>query len=284
MDIGVFSFNTPATIRPDALARTLEQRGFESVWFGEHSHIPVERRSPYPAGGELPEHYWHMLDPFVSLAAAAQVTTHLKLATGVCLIIERDPIMTAKEVATLDYLSGGRVLFGIGAGWNAEEMENHGTDFKTRFKLMRERVKAMKTIWTEEQPSFHSQFVNFDPIWSYPKPTRKPHPPVILGSATEQSRQRVVDYCEGWAPLDMLVGDIPAAITDIHRRCELAKRDPASIELSMFAWEPPSLARLDQFRSWGITRTILFAPVKPHDEVLRFLDGQQALVDHGRGS
>ena len=284
MDIGVFSFNTSYTIRPDELARNLEQRGYESVWFGEHSHIPVERRSPYPAGGELPEYYWHMLDPFVSLAAAAQVTTRLKLATGVCLIIERDPIMTAKEVATLDFLSGGRVLFGIGAGWNAEEMANHGTDFKTRFKLMRERVKAMKTIWTEEQPSFHSQFVNFDPIWSYPKPARKPHPPVILGSATEQSRQRVVDYCEGWAPLDMLVGDIPAAIADIHRRCELAKRDPASIELSMFAWEPPSLARLDQFRAWGITRTVLFAPVKPRDEVLHFLDTQAALVAHGRHS
>jgi probable F420-dependent oxidoreductase len=282
MDIGVFSFNTAYTIRPDELARNLEQRGYESVWFGEHSHIPVERRSPYPAGGELPEYYWHMLDPFVSLTAAALVTSRLKLATGVCLIIERDPIMTAKEVATLDLLSDGRVLFGIGAGWNAEEMANHGTDFKTRFKLMRERVKAMKTIWTEEQPSFHSQFVNFDPIWSYPKPVRKPHPPVILGSATEQSRQRVVDYCEGWAPLDMLVGDIPAAIADIHRRCEVAGRDPASIELSMFAWQPPSRARLDEFRAWGITRTILFAPVKPRDEVLRFLDEHAALVEHGR--
>ena len=282
MDIGVFSFNTSSTIRPDELARNLEARGFESVWFGEHSHIPVSRRSAYPAGGDLPEYYWHMMDPFVSLTAAALVTTQLKLATGVCLIVERDPIMTAKEVATLDLLSGGRVLFGIGAGWNAEEMENHGTDFKTRFKLMRERVKAMKTIWTEDEPSFHSEFVNFDPIWSYPKPVRKPHPPVILGSATVQSRQRVVDYCEGWAPLDMLVGDIPAAIADIRRRAEIAKRDPASIELSMFAWDPPSQARIDQFRAWGITRTILFAPVKPRDEVLRFLDAQLALVAHGK--
>ena len=282
MDIGVFSFNTSWCMRPDELARALEERGFESVWFGEHSHIPVDRRTPYPAGGELPKHYWHMMDPFVSLTAAACATTKLKLATGVCLVIERDPIMLAKEIATLDHLSGGRFLFGIGAGWNAEEMENHGTDFKTRFKLMRQRVQAMKTIWQEEEPSFHSEFVNFDPIWSYPKPARKPHPPVILGSATEQSRQRVVDYCDGWAPLDLLVGDIPTAIADIHRRAELAKRDPASIELSMWSWETPDQKKLDQFRDWGITSTVLFAPVAGRDEVLRFLDDKAALVAHGQ--
>jgi len=280
MDVGVFSFNTHYTIRPDVLARALEERGFESVWIGEHSHIPVSRRTPYPAGGELPKQYWHMMDPFVSLTAAALVTTKLKLATGVCLVVERDPIMTAKEVATLDLLSGGRVLFGIGAGWNAEEMENHGTEFKTRFKLMREQVRAMKTIWTEEEPRFHGEFVNFEPIWSYPKPARKPHPPVILGSATVQSRQRVVDYCEGWAPLDFLVGDVAAAVNDIKRRAETAKRDPRSIEFSMFCWEIPTAKRVDEFRSLGITRVVLFAPVADTAEVLRFLDAQAALVKH----
>lgn len=283
MDIGVFSFNTSYTIRPDTLARALEERGFESIWFGEHSHIPVARRTPYPAGGDLPKQYWHMMDPFVSLTAAALVTTRLKLATGVCLVIERDPIMTAKEVATLDFLSGGRVLFGIGAGWNAEEMANHGTEFKTRFKLMRERVQAMKIIWTEDEPQFHSQFVNFDPIWSYPKPARQPHPPVLLGSATVQSRQRVVDYCDGWAPLDFLVGDIAAAIADIRQRADAAKRDPTSIELSMFCWEIPDAAKLDRYASYGITRAILFAPVAPADEVLRFLDAQAALTRHATG-
>ncbi len=282
MDIGVFSFNTAATIRPHTLARALEARGFESVWFGEHSHIPVDRRTPYPAGGDLPDQYRHMMDPFVSLTAAAMVTDKLKLATGVCLVVERDPIMTAKEVATLDLLSGGRVLLGIGGGWNAEEMANHGTDFKTRFRLMRERVEAMKVIWTEDEPSFTGKFVNFEPIWSYPKPARKPHPPIILGSATEQSRQRVVDYCDGWAPIDFLVGDIPAAIADIHRRADLAKRDPASIELSMFCWETPTPATLDQFSAWGITRAVLFAPVAGEAEVLRFLDAQVPLVQHGR--
>jgi probable F420-dependent oxidoreductase len=280
MDVGVFSFNTHYTIRPDVLARALEERGFESVWIGEHSHIPVSRRTPYPAGGELPKQYWHMMDPFVSLTAAALVTTTLKLATGVCLVVERDPIMTAKEVATLDLLSGGRVLFGIGAGWNAEEMANHGTEFKTRFKLMRERVRAMKAIWTEEEPRFHGEFVNFEPIWSYPKPARKPHPPVILGSATVQSRQRVVDYCEGWAPLDFLVGDVAAAVNDIKRRAEIAKRDPRSIEFSMFCWEIPDAKRVDEFHALGITRIVLFAPVAETSEVLRFLDAQAPLVKH----
>jgi probable F420-dependent oxidoreductase len=280
MDVGVFSFNTEYTIRPDELARALEARGFESVWFGEHSHIPVCRRTPYPAGGDLPAHYWHMMDPFVSLTAAALVTEKLKLATGVCLVVERDPIMTAKEVATLDLLSGGRVLFGIGAGWNAEEMANHGTEFKTRFKLMRERVQAMKVMWTEEEPAFAGDFVRFEPLWSYPKPARKPHPPVILGSATVQSRQRVVDYCDGWAPIDLLVEDIPGAIADLGRRAEAAGRDPASIELSMFCWEVPTPARLDEYRRLGITRAILFAPVAGRDEVLRFLDAQAALLRH----
>src|ERR1044071_5754440 len=167
-------FATDYAMRPDDLARELEARGFESFWVPEHTHIPASCRTPYPGGGDLPQAYWHTYDPFVALTAAASVTTKLKVATGICLIMERDPITTAKEIASLDMLSNGRFIFGIGAGWNAEEMENHGTNYKTRFSLLRERVLAMKEIWTKEEAEFHGRFVNFDPIWSYPKPAQKP--------------------------------------------------------------------------------------------------------------
>src|SRR5437660_12877741 len=163
MHIGICMFATDYAIRADELARAAEERGFESLFVPEHTHIPAGRRTPFPGGGQLPKEYSHTFDPFVSLMAAAAATTRLKIGTGICLIIERDPITTAKEVASLDLLSGGRVLFGIGGGWNAEEMENHGTDFKSRFRLLRERVLAMKEIWTKEEAAFHGAFVNFDP-------------------------------------------------------------------------------------------------------------------------
>jgi probable F420-dependent oxidoreductase len=198
MKLGYFDFNPDYTIRPDELARACEDRGYDSLWLGEHINIPASRRTAYPLGGELPKYYSHMRDPFISLMAAGAVTKNLKLATGICLIIERDPITTAKEVATLDSLSNGRVIFGVGGGWNAEEMENHGTRFDRRWKVLRERVLAMKTIWTEDEPSFHGEFVNFDRLWSYPKPVQKPHPPIIMGSVKPQGLQRIVDYCDGW--------------------------------------------------------------------------------------
>src|SRR5882757_11580314 len=181
MKLGVAIFPTDYTIRPDDFARACEERGFESIWFPEHTHIPTSRKTPYPAGGELPKEYLHTHDPFVALMAAAGATKKIKLATGICLVVERDPIITAKEVASLDVLSNGRVLFGIGGGWNAEEMENHGTVFKTRWKLLRERVLAMKEIWTKDEAEFHGEFVSFDPIWSFPKPVQKPHPPILMG-------------------------------------------------------------------------------------------------------
>src|SRR5262249_48755669 len=179
MLFGVQMFPTHYAIRPDVLAREAEARGFESVWFPEHTHIPTSRRSPWPGGPVLPKEYSHTHDLFVALAAAAAVTTRIKVASGICLLVERDPIITAKEVASLDQLSDGRVLFGIGAGWNAEEMEHHGTAFRTRWKLLKERVLALRTIWTEDEASFDGEFVRFDPIWSWPKPVQRPHPPVI---------------------------------------------------------------------------------------------------------
>ncbi len=193
MHYGVVMFATEYAMAPDELARALEERGFESVWFPEHTHIPASRRSPWPGGGDLPREYWSSYDPFVALMAAGAATKRLKLGTGICLVIERDPITTAKEVATLDRLSGGRVLFGIGGGWNAEEMENHGTAWKSRWRLLRERVLAMKEIWTKKEPEFHGDFVNFDKIWADPKPMQRPHPPILIGGDGETTFDRVGD-------------------------------------------------------------------------------------------
>jgi len=282
MKFGFFNFNTEYSIRPDDLGRACEERGYDSLWLGEHTHIPVNRRTPYPAGGELPKPYWHIMDPFVSLMAAAGVTKNLKLATGICLMIERDPITTAKEVATLDVLSHGRVIFGIGGGWNAEEMENHGTPFNRRWKILRERVLAMKAMWTEEEAAFEGEFVNFGPIWSFPKPVQKPHPPVVMGSITPGGLQRIVDYCDGWCPLDIAIDDFPGMIADLHNRCEKAGRDPKSIPISIFAWGDPDESLLATYHEMGIESVILGAGREDADvpeAVLPFLDRYAKCVE-----
>ena len=278
MQIGVMTFNTDYGIRADDMARALEAAGYESFWVPEHTHIPAERRSPYPGGGDLPRPYYHMADPFVSLGVAAAVTTRLKLATGICLVVERDPITLAKEVATLDMLSDGRFLFGIGAGWNAEEMENHGTDFKTRFKLMKEQVEAMKVIWAEEQASFHGDFVNFDNIISYPKPVQSPHPPIIFGGATPLARQRVADFCDGWMPIDVLLEDLPNAMADLRRRAEAGGRDPESISVTMFAFDGGDGDTILRYNDLGIDRVVLVAP-RARDGALAFVDRFAEMID-----
>ena len=201
MKYGVVMFATDYAIRPDDFAKECEERGFESVWYPEHTHIPASRRSPWPGGGELPKDYWHTHDLFVSLMAAAAATKTIKVGSGICLVQEHDPIKLAKEVATVDQLSNGRLLFGIGGGWNAEEMENHGTPFDRRWKILREKIEAMKAIWTEEEAEYHGEFVNFDPIWSYPKPLQTPHPPILLGAHTPGGLNRVANYCDGWIPI-----------------------------------------------------------------------------------
>ncbi|MBT4690800.1 MAG: LLM class F420-dependent oxidoreductase [Rhodospirillaceae bacterium] len=271
MDIGVMSFNTDYGIRADHMAVALEDAGYESFWVPEHTHIPADRRSPYPGGGELPRPYYHMADPFVSLGVAAGVTRHLKLATGICLVVERDPITLAKEVATLDMLSDGRFLFGIGAGWNAEEMENHGTDFKTRFKLLKEQVEAMKIIWTDEQASYHGDFINFDNIISYPKPVQSPNPPIIFGGATPLARQRVVDLCDGWMPIDVLLEDLPEAMADLQRRAEAAGRAAKSIAVTMFAFDGADGDTILRYQDLGVDRVVLVAP-RARDDALSFID------------
>ena len=201
MDFGAVMFSTDYSIRPDDLAHLLEDRGFESMWVPEHSHIPADRSSPWPGGSELPREYWHTYDPFVALTAAAAVTTNLKLGTGICLVIERDPIMLAKEVASVDRLSGGRFILGIGGGWNREEMANHGSRFRSRWRLLRERILAMKEIWSQEEPEYHGEFVNFDKMWAYPKPVQRPHPPILMGGDGVTTFDRVVEYCDGWMPI-----------------------------------------------------------------------------------
>lgn len=276
MKIGCFSFNTDYGIHPAALARALEERGFESLWVGEHTHIPAERRSPYPGGGELPKPYYHMADPFVSLAMAAAVTTKLKLGTGICLVTERDPIVLAKEVATLDHLSDGRFLFGIGAGWNAEEMEHHGTPFKRRWKVLEDRVRAMQAIWASHEASHQGEFTRFDRVISYPKPKQKPHPPIILGAATPQGRQRVVDYCDGWFPIDVLLQDLPAAMADLRDKAKAAGRDAASVPVSIFAFDADA-DELARYRDLGVDRVAVMVPRREED-ALPFLDRMAPVV------
>ncbi len=274
MKLGVFSFNTEYSIRPDDLAVAAEERGFESVWFPEHTHIPASRETPWPAGGELPQEYIHMSDPFVSCAAAAVVTKTIKVGTGISLVIEHDPIALAKTVATIDRLSNGRFLFGVGAGWNAEEMENHGTPYKKRWKVLEERVRAMKELWTTDESTFHGEYVNFDKIWSYPKPVQQPHPPVILGTfGSTYGRQRVAEFGEGWIPIDLFHGDLQADIDDLNNRLKAQGREPGSVSISMFdVFETPE-ADLQRFADLGcIERAIPRCPTEDRDTVLRWLD------------
>jgi len=274
MDYGAMMFSTDYSIRPDDLARLLEDRGFESMWVPEHSHIPADRRSPWPGGGDLPEDYWHTYDPFVALTAAAAVTTDLKLGTGVCLVIERDPIMMAKEVASLDRLSGGRFIFGIGGGWNREEMRNHGTMFRSRWRLLRERIQAMKEIWTKEEPEYHGEFVNFDKMWAYPKPVQRPHPPILMGGDGATTFDRVVEFCDGWMPISGRPAQglsLQEKIVLLRQQAEEARRDPASINITTFGArpEPDAIARLE---AAGVDRVIFGLPSADRDTVVPIID------------
>jgi probable F420-dependent oxidoreductase len=274
---GVSMFATDYAIRPDELARELESRGYESLWLPEHTHIPASRRSPWPGGPNLPQEYWHTYDPFVALTAAALATTKLRIATGICLIIERDPITTAKEVASLDMLSNGRFLFGIGGGWNAEEMENHGTDFKKRWRVLRERVLAMKEIWEKEEAEYHGEFVNFDKIWAYPKPVQKPHPPVLMGGNGAKTFDRVIEFCDGWIPIGILSPDLTAKIATLHQQAEAAGRDPKSISISIFGAKPDRAA-VDELANAGVERVIFGLPSTDRDTVLSKLDEYAKLI------
>jgi probable F420-dependent oxidoreductase len=271
MRVGVFYFPTDYGIDPGELGRALEERSFESLFVCEHTHIPVSRRSPFPGGGELPMRYSHTHDPFVALSFAAAATGRLRLGTGVCLVPQRDPIVTAKSIASLDRLSGGRFEFGIGGGWNVEEMENHGARYATRFKLMRERVLAMKALWTQEEAVFEGEFVRFDPVWLYPKPLQQPHPPVLLGGETDHTLKRVVEFCDGWFPRAGTGFDPTIAVARLRSAAEAAGRDPRTLSITVFR-APPDPAALARYREAGISRVLLEVPDLDRDGILRRLD------------
>ena len=268
MELGLAHFATDYGMQPAELARRAEELGFESLFLTEHTHIPVSRDTPYPGGGELPREYSHILDPFAALAAAATATERIKVGTGVCLIIERDPIVTAKEVATLDLISGGRFLFGIGAGWNVEEMRNHGTDPDTRFRRMRESVEAMKAIWSQEEAEYHGRLIDFDPIWSWPKPVQKPHPPILVGGLGDKVLDRVVAYGDEWIPNRIKTPEhLGERIAELQRRAEAAGRE--RIPVTVFGAKPE---QLEPLRDVGVTRALFrLRPERP-DEVQRQLD------------
>jgi len=273
MEFGAAIFFTDYAMGPVELGHALEERGFESLWAPEHSHIPLSRQSPFPQGGELPKKYYDVMDPFVTLAAAAAATTRLKIGTGICLVVQRDPIQTAKQVASLDQVSGGRFLFGIGAGWNAEEMADHGTVFASRLRLMRERVEAMKAIWTQSKPEYHGEFVSFPPMMMWPKPVQRPHPPVIVGGAYPYGARRAIAYGDGWVPHARrpAYGDVLNLLPEFKKMVTAAGRDPATIPITIFGVaEDQDLIK--RYGDAGVPRLVFNLPSAQADEVLPLLD------------
>jgi len=271
MRVGVFYFPTDYGIDIGELARAAEERGFDSLLLPEHTHIPTSRRTPYPGGGELPKAYSHTHDPFVALSFAAAATKKILLGTGICLIPQRDPIVTAKCVASLDRLSNGRFLFGIGGGWNVDEMENHGARYETRFKLLRERILAMKALWTQEAAAFHGELVNFDPAWLYPKPAQRPHPPILLGGSSDYTLKRVVEFCDGWLPIARPGFNPKEAVARLRQAALAAGRDFSTLSISVFG-APAEEAVLGEYRELGIERAILAIPDLSRDEIMGVLD------------
>lgn len=270
MRFGVSTFVTDEGIGPTALGRALEERGFGSLFVTEHTHIPVSRETAYPGGGDLPRVYYRTLDPFVVLSAAAAVTARLRLGTGVALVVQRDPITLAKEVASLDLVSGGRAALGVGAGWNREEMRDHGTDPATRMRLMRERVLAVKELWTQEHAEFHGEFVDFDPVFSYPKPVQDPHPPVLVGGSGPTALDRVAEYGDGWMPL-YGTGDLATRIADLRERTN--RRMPVTVFAA--PGRPEAVAELE---AAGADEVLFHLRTEPENDTLRNLDRLAALL------
>ncbi len=264
MKFGVGYFPTHDGMRPGELARRVEERGQDALFFAEHTHIPAARQTPYATGGPLPRKYWHTYDLFVALTDAAAATSRLRVGSGVCLVIERDPITTAKEVASVDHLSGGRLEFGVGAGWNREEMANHGTDPRTRMRLLAERVRAMQTIWTQDEASFAGEFVNFERIWSWPKPAQRPYPPVLIGGYGPTVLDRVLAYGDGWFP-NWNDHDLLARITELRARADR----PLQVQLLSVPADPKVL---EQLETASVERASTWLPSGPWSVVEQALE------------
>jgi probable F420-dependent oxidoreductase len=277
MRVGVFYFPTDYGIHPGELGRALEERGFESLFVCEHTHIPTSRKSPFPGGGELPKRYSHTHDPFVALSFAAAATRTLRLGTGILLVPQRDPIVTAKSVASLDQLSGGRFELGVGGGWNVEEMEHHGARYETRFRLLRERVLAMKELWTKDEAEFHGEFVRFDKSWCWPKPVQRPHPPILHGGETDHTLRRVVAFCDGWFPRATPATDPRELAGRLRQVAGTAGRDWSTLSITVFR-APADAAKLASYREAGIARVLLEVPDLDRDGILAHLDRIAPLV------
>ena len=264
MDLGLAIFATDESIAPGELARWAEDLGFESLFFPEHTHIPAGRETPYPGGGELPREYTRQLDPFVACTHAAAATTRLKVGTGICLVPQHEPIALAKATASVDFVSGGRFLFGIGAGWNVDEMRNHGADPDHRFRLMRERVEAVREIWTQDEASYHGRFVDFERIWSWPKPVQRPHPPILVGGNGPNVLDRVLRYGDAWMP--NRIGDddaLLARVDELRRRAADAGRE-VGVTISGASTKPE---RLGRYAEAGIERAVFWVPPAGRDEI-----------------
>jgi probable F420-dependent oxidoreductase len=281
MEFGASIFFTDYSITPAELAVALEERGFDSVWAAEHSHIPVPRKTPAPGGGELAKRYYDVMDPFVTLTAAACATKKLKVATGIALVIQRDTIQTAKLVASIDQVSGGRFLFGIGGGWNAEEIENHATVFATRMQKMREQIEAMKQIWTQSKPEYHGDIVDFPAMMTWPKPVQKPHPPVILGGAFPWAARRAVRYGDGWYP-NASSGNPEEYVPAFRKMAQEAGRDPKSLSLRL-GGAPDDADKLKRFRDMAIDAVNVTLMSETKDKLLPVLDHWAGHIRQLRG-
>src|SRR5438874_2742208 len=279
MHVGAAMFFTDYSMAPAELGRALEERGFESIWAPEHSHIPLSRKSSFPSGGDLPKQYYDVMDPFVSLTAAAVATNKLKVGTGVCLVIQRDTIQTAKLVASLDQVSGGRFLFGIGCGWNQDEMEDHGTVNATRFKKMGKQIEAMKAIWTENKPEYHGEIVDFPPMMTWPKPVQKPHPPVIIGGMFPHAARRALRYGDGWIPHSRRpqYEDVTDFLPQFRQMAAEAGRDPASLPVTVWG-AGETVDRLQRYRDQGVARIVVSLPSEAAEKTAPRLDHWAALI------
>ena len=267
-EFGVTMFPTDYSIQPVELAQAVEERGLDSLFFPEHTHIPASRATPFPGGGDLPKMYWHTHDPFVALGACAAVTSSIKLGTGICLVIERDPITLAKEIASLDMISNGRFILGIGAGWNREEMENHGANYPKRWAEVREKILAMKAIWSEEEPEFHGEFVNFDPIWSYPKPVQEGGPPVWIGANSKWVFDRLAEYGDGWMPIGGLGS---GNMEKLNTAFDKAGRSVQDLDMALFG-APSDIDQLKGRIEQGFDHLIFNLPSDKSDKVFPLLD------------